>query len=289
MKNVEIENVHDCNDNAFNVSEFKNHFFTRPLHFHPEYEIVYIEKGDGYCFAGDGVVSFSPGDLYVFSSNLAHYFLSDKRFYEKDCNEFCKSEFIQFRENILPANYLNMPGTNNIRHLITNSSQGLQWNISNQKESIKLIKKMKTTKGFDRLINLYSLLNKLGDITKEAIVISSKLTYNNQLQSSDIVYKKILEYISSHLREKISLGNISEYAGMNKSALCRYFKNKTGESIFDYIMEFRISFIKRQLANSDNLISDIAYNTGFNNMANFNSQFKKVTGYTPSAYRELFK
>ena len=72
-----------------------------------------------------------------------------------------------------------MPETNNIRHLITNSSQGLQWNISNQKESIKLIKKMKTTKGFDRLINLYSLLNKLGDITKEAIVISSKLTYNS--------------------------------------------------------------------------------------------------------------
>ena len=82
MSKIALEYVVPNDESSFKVAVFENSHFTSPLHFHPEYEIVYIEKGDGYCFAGDGVVSFSPGDLYVFSSNLAHYFLSDKRFYE---------------------------------------------------------------------------------------------------------------------------------------------------------------------------------------------------------------
>ena len=75
---------------------------------------------------------------------------------------------------------------------------------------------------------------------------------------------------------------------MNASSICRYFKRKTGGSIFDLILKLRIAYTKRQLSSTKTPVSTIAYDAGFNNLANFNVQFKKLTGYTPSQYRMLF-
>jgi len=81
---------------------------------------------------------------------------------------------------------------------------------------------------------------------------------------------------------------LAEKVGMNKSALCRYFKKITGKNIFEYIIEFRISYASKLVANSDIRISSIAYDSGFKNISHFNNQFKIVTGYTPSQYRKIF-
>lgn len=286
-QNIEYEIVQENDYNSFNIDEMKCAFFPRPLHCHPEYEITLIEEGEGFCFAGDGITLMRPMHIYFFGSNLPHFFKSDNIYYLPTNQRLCHSVFTQFKEEILPANYKHMPGCKNIRNLLEAGMEGLDWEVNNHSQIHQLVQNMLQQKGFERLHSLYELLNELGKRVHEAKTISSK-NYIHLTQEEDPIYCKIVSYISLHFQEDITLEQIATFAGMNASSICRYFKRKTGGSIFDLILKLRIAYTKRQLSSTSTPVSAIAYDAGFNNLANFNVQFKKMTGYTPSQYRVLF-
>lgn len=288
MKHIEIEFINDSVDNAFNVEQMRCHYFPRPLHMHTESELTYIKEGTGLCFAGDGITLMQPKHLYFFSSNLSHYFQSDKKYYIENCDEFCHSIYIQFKNNILPRDFETMPGCSYIQRLLTLGNYGLEWDISQNEELCNDLEKMLEISGFERLQKLYWILDKLGQISDKAMTISSD-DYATNLQSDDQIYNKIIEYISLHFQEDVTLDEIAEFVGMNSSALCRYFKRKTECSVFEYLLRFRIKYTKKQLLYTDLPVSHIAYDSGFNNLAGFNLQFKRQTGYTPTQYRKMFK
>lgn len=286
MRNsIERENVIASENNAFKYESLECRYFPSPLHIHPELELVYITSGDGLCFCGDKITRFKEGDLFFFSSNLVHYFRSGERFYANTCTERCGSIYIQFKEEILPSSYMTMPGCNNIRKLIENGYFGIKWEAKDAPSVlIEIIKIMSKQSGFSRLSNLYYILNELGK-KKKGIKISSQKSANNAI-STDLTHKKVLEYISLNFHSDITLADIAQYANMNDAALCRYFKTKSGKSIFEYLAEFRINYAKEKLVNDQILVSDVAYSAGFNSVPHFNVQFKKYTGLTPTQYKK---
>ncbi len=217
---------------------------------------------------------------------MSHYFRSSERFYDPASKELCSSTYIQFNTQILPSSYNNMPGCHNIASLINEGSYGVKWSTGNisQKFADQIIS-MEYTDGFDRLSRLYSLLNELGVILDKGERISATKSDKESL-SSDYIYRRVTEYISLHFRDNIMLQEIADYVNMNGSALCRHFKSKAGKSIFNYLLEYRINYAKQLLSSNNTLISEIAYNSGFSSIPNFNVQFKKVTGLSPSQYRQ---
>jgi AraC-like DNA-binding protein len=77
---------------------------------------------------------------------------------------------------------------------------------------------------------------------------------------------------------------------MNKAAFCRYFKKITNKTYFEFLNEIRIGYACKMLIEDKNQnITDIAYSSGFNNMSNFNRQFKLIKGKSPSTYLKLRK
>lgn len=286
-QNIEYEIIQDNDYNFFNIGEMECAFFPRPLHCHPEYEITFIEKGEGFCFAGDGITLMRPMHIYFFGSNLPHFFKSDNSYYLPTNKKLCHSIFTQFKEEILPVGYKYMPECKNIRKLLNKGVEGLEWDVNYHPKIHQLVQNILHQKSFKRLLVLYELLNELGKNIDDGKNISSK-NYINMNETEDPMYCKIISYVSLHFQEDITLEQIAAFAGMNTSSICRYFKRKTGGTIFDLILKLRIAYTKRQLSNTDNPISSIAYDAGFNNLANFNIQFKKMTGYTPSQYRILF-
>lgn len=286
-QNIEYEIIQDNDYNLFNIDEMECAFFPRPLHYHPEYEITFIEKGEGFCFAGDGITLMRPMHIYFFGSNLPHFFKSDNSYYLPTNKKLCHSIFTQFKEEILPVGYKYMPECKNIRKLLNKGVEGLEWDVNYHPKIHQLVQNILHQKSFKRLLVLYELLNELGKNIDDGKNISSK-NYINMNETEDPMYCKIISYVSLHFQEDITLEQIAAFAGMNTSSICRYFKKKTGGTIFDLILKLRIAYTKRQLSNTDNPISSIAYDAGFNNLANFNIQFKKMTGYTPSQYRILF-
>ena len=272
-QNIEYEIVQENDYNSFNVDEMRCAFFPRPLHCHPEYEITLIKEGEGFCFAGDGITLMRPMHIYFFGTNLPHFFKSDNSYYLPTNRESCHSIFTQFKEEVLPAGYKHMPGCKNIRALLKSGMEGMEWDISHHPRICQLVQDMLGRKGFEKL--------QAQDSVSAYDRIIPPASYDENLRLFHKYYKRLPAF-------HITLEQIAAFAGMNASSICRYFKRKTGGSIFDLILKLRIAYTKRQLSSTKTPVSTIAYDAGFNNLANFNVQFKKLTGYTPSQYRMLF-
>ncbi len=96
---------------------------------------------------------------------------------------------------------------------------------------------------------------------------------------------RVHEYIMNNFNRDISLTDVADIALMNKSAFCRYFKKATKKSFSQYLNEIRIGYACKLLQErTDTTISEIAFQVGYNNLSNFNRQFKIITGYAPKAY-----
>ena len=99
---------------------------------------------------------------------------------------------------------------------------------------------------------------------------------------------KVLHYINTSYLQKIELEKVAGIAHLHPSAFCRYFKEKTGKSLSEYLNNMRLSYACRLLLDGKLSISQICYESGFNNLSYFNRAFKQQTGFTPTGYFEEF-
>ena len=76
---------------------------------------------------------------------------------------------------------------------------------------------------------------------------------------------------------------------MTVPAFCRYFKKVTGKTFTQFVNEFRIVHATKLLAENPTNITDICFESGFNNFSHFNKLFKKFTGKSPLKYRNEMK
>ena len=99
---------------------------------------------------------------------------------------------------------------------------------------------------------------------------------------------KVINYLNYHYREKISLDMVSDLAGFHPSAFCRYFKEKTGKTLSEFLNDMRIGYACKLLIEGHLSVSQICFECGFNNLSNFNRTFKRLTRFTPSEYQQQF-
>ena len=86
-----------------------------------------------------------------------------------------------------------------------------------------------------------------------------------------------------------AIKNLLFHKRWNPGSFCRYFKKRTGKTFIQYVKEIRISIAAKKLAESDKPIAQICYESGYNNLANFNLYFKNIMEMTPSEYRKNFR
>ncbi|MBX2843890.1 MAG: AraC family transcriptional regulator [Flammeovirgaceae bacterium] len=113
--------------------------------------------------------------------------------------------------------------------------------------------------------------------------------FNATIQTDSIKRINIAyRYVMENFKDQIKLDDISEEVNMTKEAFCRYFKRKTNRTFMEYVIRFRIGYACRLLMETQLNVSEIGYESGFNNLANFNRQFVKLKGLSPKAYRNRF-
>lgn len=255
------------------------------LHCHAEYELVHVRSGHGKEFVGDNVREYHADDLIFIGTNLPHLYLSASQEPEEN-----RCEILQFPKEIFPEKISEIPEYRSIHELLDNSSWGILFlSAETKKDALAILVSMKKCRGMERLMLLLRLLNRLGNSRQYCLL--STLKYTNPLQEyvTDDPTGKIYGYLVNNYRQNVSIEDIAAHVRMNPHSICRYFKQKTGKTLFQCIAEIRVEHACKLLANSDLTISQIAWNSGFGNQAHFNKQFKAVTGQTPSEYRKAFK
>jgi len=97
---------------------------------------------------------------------------------------------------------------------------------------------------------------------------------------------KARKFIHAHSDEKVSLTKVAKFVNISRNHLSDKFKEVTGVNFVDYIARTRTEKARELLANSNLRISEIAFAVGFQSLSQFNRVFKKLTGKSPSAYRD---
>ena len=113
-----------------------------------------------------------------------------------------------------------------------------------------------------------------------ALVMSKTKDITNR-EKLDVV----ISYIQLHYDEELRLFPLSKMACMSPSSFCRCFKKQMGSTLLEYITNIRLDHVEKKLRESDQIISDISFQCGFNTLSNFNRLFKKRYGCNPTEYR----
>jgi len=135
------------------------------------------------------------------------------------------------------------------------------------------------------LLNVFSLLLQIDEREYLALPSSLPNTYDKDREQID----KIYEYVFQNVQNGINLNDAAKLVYMEPSSFCRYFKKKTNQTFMNYVKKVRLGIAARLLAETEKQITQICYECGYNNLANFNHYFKVVMKKTPSEYRKAFQ
>ncbi|MDE7237908.1 MAG: AraC family transcriptional regulator [Paramuribaculum sp.] len=277
------EIVNNAVNTSFVLTHYVNPYFEAPFHFHPEYELILIEEGDGVRYVGDSVHKMRPGDFMLIGSNLAHLWMSDDRFYMPGCKETCHSIYSQFSPEVLPGNLSSIPEFHNVDHLLRESVRGLLFTGDNLERLAQQFRDIVDSKGVRRWTCLLTLLDDLSCHSEYKYLTTSSYDITTNTWSDKIV-ERVNQYIAVNYCQDITLKDLSDIAHMNESSLCRYYKRVTGRRIFDYLAQSRIEYSLKLLRSTSYPISQIAMECGYNSPSHFYHQFKTITGYSPTEY-----
>ena len=119
-----------------------------------------------------------------------------------------------------------------------------------------------------------------GNVKKPLLAVKGGLGTTRQ--------RRIMDYIESHLEEDISLDDLAREAGISAYHLGRAFKQTTGMPPHRYITDRRIHRAQEMLLRNDRPVTDIALALGFASPSHFTDVFRKITGTTPTGFRQNF-
>lgn len=258
-----------------------------PLHYHPEFEIIFVEKSYGIRLMGNHIGNFATGDLVFISPDLPHVWKNDKDFYQGDPDLNVDVYVIHFLKDALKEGFFDLPECKKVSRLFQLGQQGLLIKGRDQALIAGLVKKVYASSGLDRLIYFLQTLNALAN-AKEYELLSTP-GYSNSINLADTErINTIMDFILDNFDEEICLDEAASLVHMNKSSFCRYFKYKTHKTFSEVLNEIRIANACKLLVNSDYTITEICYKSGYNNISHFNRQFKEITGLTAKNYTKKY-
>ena len=271
-------------EDSFLVFDRTKDEFDFPVHFHPEYELNFVSNGKGVNrVVGDSIEEIDDIELVLVGPNLHHGWLNNKCT-SKEIREIT----IQFHDNLFHQELLSRKIMKPIKEMFDRSVHGILFSRKASVDIFDRIINLSKLDSMDYFLELTSILHDLANSRNQRL-LSNYTTNRDSFENSDKI-KKIYEYVQENFDKKITLAEASELVNMSQVSFNRFMKKRTGKTFVDYVNDVRIGYASIRLIEKDVSISEIAFNCGFNNIANFNRVFKKSKNCTPSQYKKrLFR
>lgn len=251
-------------------------------HFHPELELVYVNKGQGKTHIGNHLSYFNNSQLILIGANLPHNGFADR------LTANGSETTVQFKENSLGDYFVNIPEMSNVSALFKRAEKGIRFGIETKKALGSKIEALTELDGLKRIISFLEILDYLAKTDDYVLLNADGIAFETNPQDSDKI-KTIYKYINTNFQDHITLEEIADKVSMTVPAFCRYFKKTTGKTFTQMVNEYRIVHATKLLNESEMSIADICYECGFNNFSHFNKQFNEITGKSASQYRKEIK
>lgn len=272
-------------DASFICINWECNYFDKAWHFHKEYELVLIDKTEGTRFIGDKVSFIKESDLMLIGPNIPHLYRNTEDYYQNK-GLVARSSFIHFTDDFLGDDFFHLPEMNEVRRLLDRSALGLEINGRSNAYVKARLQEMNAEPPARRLLKLLDILVFLSTSKDLKPVLSTSFTADNSNDTDRI--DTVFQFILKNYRNEIYIEEIADKLNMSIASFSRYFKHHTRKTFSNYVTEIRISHACRLLMEGNHSITEICYQSGFENLSNFYRHFKKHTGLIPKDYKGRF-
>lgn len=249
------------------------------IHSHKNYELNFVVSGSGRRFVGGNISMYGPGDLVLMGPDLPHCWEVDNH------NDEPVSITIHFKEDLFDNKLFSIPEFSSLQKLLEKSKQGIFFKYIEVEKIEKYLEDLRHMHGFDSMLQILKILGHLMKVTEPQVI--SSINLNTQQHEGELeMINKIYDYVFRNFRSGIKLKEVAALANMSESTFSTFFKKRTNKTFSSFVKEIRIGFACKLLADSSDLnIAQICFDSGYNNIANFNRQFKEVAHMNPREYR----
>lgn len=251
---------------------------------HDFWEICYVVNGSITLLLGQKEVCLGENELILIPPNKKHSYFSECG-NENKAFVVCFDSFSQ----ILDAIDSNVFARDSVQvycmdRIMLESHQTFHMNESEELEAL-----LEPCFGGQQALMLQleylliSLVRRMSVDANSAIVFFSDENFYDDLANA------ILRFFRENLHKKLTIGDVCNRFSYSRSFLCRIFKEQTGHTLISCLNNLKVDEAKRLLSETGRSVTDIAASLGFGELKYFDALFKKHTGLSPMAYRQIGK
>lgn len=262
--------------------------YTVNLHWHNEFEIIYVEKGSVIYTIDMVPIKVSEGQCIIINNGQLHSahcinneacqhvaLLFDLNFLNSISNDYCQSNYITPLLN----------GEFRFPLVVDENSKWGRRIIEEVKEALEMYDEKVFGWGIGIKASLYKILS---TVVRENKFIIKENTASASLNYRLNIIRKSLNYIYENYTKKIYIEDLAKEVNINPQYFCRFFKTNTGKTPVDFINQYRIEQAANLIKMEDKKVSDIYLEVGFDNFSYFIRKFKEYKNCTPNKFKKGF-
>ncbi|WP_028667804.1 helix-turn-helix domain-containing protein [Runella zeae] len=277
---IQFEELQINTDTSFKIMlnpRMSDFFF---WHFHPEFELVYIEGTHGTRYVGKHMSLFEESDLVLIGSYIPHlnFDYGAKTHYEKIV--------VHFRASFLEKTLANTPEFEPLFKLFESAARGVAFGAEAKNMVKPRLQKLPYMQGMEQFLELLSILYDLAAAVEKEFLHEKPVEnqYNRREQERLL---KLYRFIDEQYQRKIDIEEVAALSNLSNAAFCRYFKKMTRLTFTEFLNHYRINQAKKLLLVDKN-VTETCFECGFESLSYFNRTFKKITGHNPLSFKKNF-
>ena len=283
MKNIlpALEIIEPSFGSSFALTKYEDNDYSTATfwHYHPEIQLIYVNGGSCKRQVGSHISYDTNGALILIGSNLPHCGFTD----ENTGNT--KETVVHMKPDFLGSHFFDIAEMKKIKHLFERAKAGLAFIGETKKRIGSKLETMADQMPFERLLTLLSILNELEEATEFKVLNAEGFSMDLQMQDNDKI-NTIFNYVKDNFQDQITLEEVADLVSMTVPSLCRYFKKITKKTFTKFVNEYRLVHASKLLAEKPISITEVCFESGFNNFSYFNKTFQEFTGKSASQYRK---
>jgi len=262
---------------------YLEHGIPTPLvrwHQHEEYELHLIVQTRGKLFVGDYIGHFEPGNLVLTGPRLPHNWISSDPPAE---GVLLRDMVLQFTDAPLRRASTEIGELQGLLPLLERARHGIEF-FGMSDCAREALQRIKNSHGLARFGEFLMFVDKLASCTDYRLLSTVQMqSFDDDASLAQI--SGIVAFLTEHSAEQFTMAEVSAKVGMGESQFSRYFRRATGNTFTDFVNRLRINRACQLLMETDRYVSNVCYDVGFNNVANFNRRFLQIKGMTPKDFR----
>jgi AraC-like DNA-binding protein len=246
-------------------------------HYHPEYELVYIEGANGTRHVGDHISRYEGSDLVLIGPNIPHLN------FDYGVTTAPQKVVVQLTEHFLGNALAQTPELAAITQLFERARSGLSFHGETKCLIGQQLKQLALLSPFERLLALLRIFQQLAASAEQTPLPGHPVSGAHSGQEHQRMHR-VTQMVAEHYGRKIDISEVAALATLTEAAFCRYFKRVTGLTFTKFLNQYRVHQAQKLLL-QDAAVSKACFACGFESLSYFTKTFRRVTGENPLQFK----